>query len=87
MRHYGLQQMDRVGETGAVRARLTLRRTFLFTESYVVLNSEVHVFRAAERFDAQGVLIDATTQELSGARPAASSVRACAMMNQDGALY
>lgn len=52
------------GNFGTVRAQLALRQTFLFTESYVVLKPEVHVFRAAERFDAQGTLIDATTQEL-----------------------
>ena len=52
------------GNFGTVRAQLALRQTFLFTESYVVLKPEVHVFRAAERFDAQGVLIDEITSEL-----------------------
>ena len=51
------------GNMGTVRAQLALRQTFLFTESYVLLKPEVLVWRAADRFDAQGNLTDRATRE------------------------
>ncbi|MGH2386829.1 MAG: hypothetical protein ACRDIE_01395 [Chloroflexota bacterium] len=50
------------GNFGTIRAQLALRRTFLFTESYIVLKPELHVFDAADRFNVQGTLIDETMQ-------------------------
>jgi chromate reductase len=52
------------GNFGTVRAQLALRQTFLFVESHVLLKPEVLVFRAADRFDDAGELIDETTREL-----------------------
>lgn len=51
------------GNFGTARAQLALRQTFQFIESYVLLKPEVMVFRAAERFDDAGELVDETTRE------------------------
>jgi chromate reductase len=52
------------GNFGTLRAQLALRQVWLWTESIPVMKPEVHVFRALERFDERGVLIDATTRAL-----------------------
>ena len=36
---------------------------FVFTKSYVLLEPEVHVSAAGDKFDAEGNLIDATTRQ------------------------
>ncbi|MEU3606686.1 NADPH-dependent FMN reductase [Streptomyces sp. NPDC035033] len=43
---------------GTVRAQLALRQVFVWTDSDVVVKPEVHLFRAHERFDADGNLTD-----------------------------
>lgn len=49
---------------GTVRAQLALRQVFLWTGSPVVPGPEVMVFRAHERFDDDGRLVDEGTIEL-----------------------
>jgi chromate reductase, NAD(P)H dehydrogenase (quinone) len=49
---------------GSVRAQLALRQTFLWTNSDVLVKPEVVVFRAQDRFDAQGSLQDPDTAKL-----------------------
>ncbi len=56
------------GNFGTVRAQLALRQTLLFVESPVLLKPEVLVFRAAERFDDAGELVDETARELVAAQ-------------------
>jgi chromate reductase len=51
------------GAFGSVRAQLSLRQSFLWTDSAVVSKPEVVVFRAAERFE-DGRLVDEGTDEL-----------------------
>ncbi|MFC9692543.1 NADPH-dependent FMN reductase [Kribbella sp. NPDC056951] len=46
---------------GTVRAQLALRQVFVWTHSDVVVKPEVMVFRAHERFDGAGNLIDEDT--------------------------
>lgn len=54
-----------MGMGGTIRAQLSLRQTFLFTETYVMLKPEVLVAQAHEKFDAEGKLIhDPTRQQL-----------------------
>jgi chromate reductase len=49
---------------GTVRAQLSLRQSFLGTDSIVVGKPEVMVFEADQRFDRAGRLEDTTTKEL-----------------------
>lgn len=49
---------------GSVRAQLSLRQMFLWTDSRVVVKPEVIVFRAHERFNDQGELVDSETASL-----------------------
>ncbi len=49
---------------GSVRAQLSLRQMFLWTDSRVVVKPEVIVFRAHERFDDRGELVDLETGSL-----------------------
>lgn len=49
---------------GTVRAQLSLRQSFLWTHSDVLMKPEVMVFRAHERFDENGELKDPETAEL-----------------------
>ncbi|MFI2431518.1 NADPH-dependent FMN reductase [Streptomyces sp. NPDC018693] len=49
---------------GTVRAQLSLRQMFLWTESDVVGKPELQIFRAHERFDETGNLTDESTIEL-----------------------
>jgi chromate reductase len=52
------------GAFGAVRAQLSLRQSFLWTDSVVVGKPELMVFQAHLRFDGAGNLIDGQTREL-----------------------
>ncbi len=49
---------------GTVRAQLALRQVFVWTDSDVVVKPELMVFRAHERFDEGGHLVDGTTRGL-----------------------
>lgn len=51
------------GMTGTARAQLSLRQTFLFTETYALLQPEVLVARAHEKIDSGGRLKDDATRE------------------------
>jgi chromate reductase len=52
------------GISGGMRAQLHLRQILVFTNSPAMLQPEVIIPRAQERFDADGVLTDASTREL-----------------------
>jgi chromate reductase, NAD(P)H dehydrogenase (quinone) len=49
------------GMTGSARGQSQLRQTFEFTNSYCMPQPELLVFRAHEKFDADGRLTDETT--------------------------
>jgi chromate reductase len=51
------------GGFGTVRSQLALRQVFVFTKSYLLLEPEVHVSAAHEKFDAEGNLTDERTRE------------------------
>jgi chromate reductase len=51
-----------VGITGTARAQSQLRQSFVFTNSPVLLQPEVLVGRAHEKFDSDGQLTDETTR-------------------------
>jgi chromate reductase, NAD(P)H dehydrogenase (quinone) len=51
------------GITGTARAQSQLRQSFVFTNTPVLLQPEVLVGRAHEKFDADGRLTDATTRK------------------------
>jgi chromate reductase len=51
------------GQTGTARGQSQLRQAFEFTNSYCMPQPELLVFRAHEKFDAEGRLTDATTAE------------------------
>ena len=51
------------GGFGTVRSQLALRQVFVFTKSYVLLEPDVHVSAARDKFDADGSLIDDRTRE------------------------
>ncbi|MET0553777.1 MAG: NAD(P)H-dependent oxidoreductase [Vicinamibacteria bacterium] len=51
------------GGFGTTRAQLQLRQAFLFTRTLPLLQPEVLVARAAEKFDADGRLADEKTRE------------------------
>ncbi len=53
-----------VGATGTARAQYHLRQTFVFLNMYPLNQPEVMIGNAAQRFDDQGNLTDASTQEL-----------------------
>jgi chromate reductase, NAD(P)H dehydrogenase (quinone) len=55
------------GAFGSVRAQLSLRQAFLWTDSIVVGKPELMVFQAGQRFDGDGNLVDPQTQDLLGA--------------------
>jgi chromate reductase len=54
------------GMTGSARGQSQLRQAFEFTNSYCMPQPEVLVFRAHEKFDAEGNLIDGQTAEHIG---------------------
>jgi chromate reductase len=51
------------GITGSARGQSQLRQAFEFTNSYAMPQPELLVFRAHEKFDAQGRLVDGATRE------------------------
>jgi chromate reductase len=55
------------GAFGSVRAQLSLRQTFLWTDSVVVGKPELMVFQAGQRFDGDGNLVDPQTREMLAA--------------------
>ncbi len=54
------------GNAGTARAQLQLRQAFVFTDSPVMPQPEVLVFRAHEKFDAEGRIADEKTREHLG---------------------
>jgi chromate reductase len=52
------------GNFGTARSQLALRQMFVFTRSYVMVEPELLMFKAAERFDADGNLIDQQSLEM-----------------------
>ncbi|MBL8531008.1 MAG: NAD(P)H-dependent oxidoreductase [Hyphomonadaceae bacterium] len=54
------------GQTGTARGQSQLRQAFEFTNSFCMPQPEILVFRAHEKFDAAGALIDAKTGEYLG---------------------
>jgi chromate reductase len=54
------------GITGTARAQSQLRLSFVFTETAALLQPEILVYRAAEKFDADGRLTDEKTREYVG---------------------
>jgi chromate reductase, NAD(P)H dehydrogenase (quinone) len=55
------------GAFGSVRAQLSLRQSFLWTDSAVVGKPELMVFQAGQRFDSDGNLVDAQTRDMLAA--------------------
>jgi chromate reductase len=51
------------GMTGTARGQSQLRQAFLFTNTYALLQPEVLVGRAHEKFDADGRLVDQATRD------------------------
>ena len=51
------------GATGTARAQGQLRQAFVFTNTPALLQPEILVYRAGEKFDAEGRLTDAKTRE------------------------
>ena len=54
------------GATGSARGQSQLRQAFEFTNSYCMPQPEVLVFRAHEKFDAEGRLTDQPTRQFLG---------------------
>jgi chromate reductase, NAD(P)H dehydrogenase (quinone) len=54
------------GITGTARAQSQLRQAFVFTNTRVLPQPEILVYRAHEKFDDQGRLIDDRTREFVG---------------------
>ncbi len=54
------------GQAGTARGQSQLRQAFEFTNSYCMPQPEILVFRALEKFDANGELTDAKTIEYLG---------------------
>src|SRR3954471_6746396 len=55
------------GMTGTARAQTQLRQAFGFTNTYAMLQPEVLVARATDKFDREGRLTDAPTREFLAA--------------------
>ena len=51
------------GMTGTARGQSQLRQAFVFTNTYALLQPEVLVARAHEKFDADGRLVDQATRD------------------------
>ena len=51
------------GMTGTARGQSQLRQAFVFTNTYALLQPEVLVGRAHEKFDAEGRLVDQKTRD------------------------
>jgi chromate reductase len=56
------------GMVGTARAQQQLRQNFVFTKTTVLPQPEILVARAAEKFDAEGHLIDETAKQLIAER-------------------
>jgi chromate reductase, NAD(P)H dehydrogenase (quinone) len=54
------------GITGSARAQTQLRQAFVFTDTPVLTQPEILVYRAHEKFDADGRLTDGKTREFVG---------------------
>jgi chromate reductase, NAD(P)H dehydrogenase (quinone) len=54
------------GVTGTARAQTQLRQAFVFTQTPALLQPEILVYRAHEKFDEQGRLTDEKTREFVG---------------------
>jgi chromate reductase, NAD(P)H dehydrogenase (quinone) len=54
------------GMSGTIRAQLALRQSFLFTDTFALLQPEVLIPKCADRFDANGNLTDQSTRDLIG---------------------
>jgi len=54
------------GATGTARAQTQLRASFVFTDTPVLPQPEVLVFRAHEKFDADGRLADEPSRAFVG---------------------
>lgn len=54
------------GQTGTARGQSQLRQAFEFTNSFCMPQPEILVFRALEKFDANGELTDVKTAEYLG---------------------
>lgn len=54
------------GVTGTARAQTQLRASFVFTQTPALLQPEILVYRAHEKFDAEGRLTDEKTREFVG---------------------
>jgi chromate reductase len=54
------------GAMGTARAQSQLRLAFVFTQTPALLQPEILVYRAHEKFDAEGRLTDEKTRELVG---------------------
>lgn len=52
------------GMSGTIRAQLALRQSFLFTDTFAMLQPEVLIPRCADRFDSNGILTDQSTRDL-----------------------
>jgi chromate reductase len=52
------------GSSGTIRAQMQLRQSFVFTQSPVLLQPEVLVSRATEKFDSAGRLTDEATRKI-----------------------
>jgi chromate reductase len=59
------------GRGGTIRAQMQLRQAFVFTQTYALLQPEVLVTAARERFDSDGTLTDEPTREVLGKHLAA----------------
>lgn len=55
-----------MGNYGTVRAQMSLRQVFLFTQTQALLQPEVLVARAHEKFDPSGRLVDEATRKVIG---------------------
>jgi chromate reductase len=53
-----------VGATGTARAQYHLRQSFVFLNMYALNRPEVMISNAAQRFDANGHLVDPTSRKL-----------------------
>lgn len=54
------------GMTGSARGQSQLRQSFVFTNTHAMLQPEILVARAKEKFDAEGRLTDETTRKFLG---------------------
>jgi chromate reductase len=51
------------GESGTMRSQLALRQVFVFLDGYVMVQPELRVPNAGQRFDAEGRLVDEELRE------------------------